>query len=53
MHEDQFAQILKTISIDISSEGVLSPPVEALVDPGNLAGFAYLKAYEERAWSRE
>ena len=23
------------------------------MDPGNLEGFAYLKAYEERAWSRE
>jgi len=30
----------------------LNPPVEALVEQGNLEGFAYLKAYEERAWSR-
>lgn len=43
----------KTISIVISSEGVLNPPVDALVDSGNLEGFAYLKAYEERAWSRK
>lgn len=41
----------KTISIVVSSEGVLDPPVEALVDEGNLEGFAYLKAYEDRAWS--
>lgn len=40
----------KTISIVISSEGVLNPPVEALVDRGNLDGFTYLKAYEDRAW---
>ena len=41
----------KTISIVVSSEGVLNPPVEALVEQGNLEGFAYLKAYEDRAWS--
>ena len=41
----------KTISIVISSEGVLNPPVEALVDRGNLDGFTYLKAYEDRSWS--
>jgi superfamily I DNA and/or RNA helicase len=41
----------KTISIVVSSESVLNPPVEALVDQGNLEGFAYLKAYEDRAWS--
>jgi superfamily I DNA and/or RNA helicase len=43
----------KTISIVISSEGVLNPPIDALVDSRNLEGFAYLKAYEERAWSRK
>ena len=42
----------KIISIVVSSEGVLNPPVDALVDQGNLEGFAYLKAYEDRAWSR-
>ena len=31
----------------------LNPPVEALVDQGNLEGFAYLKAYEDRAWSHD
>ena len=41
----------KTISIVISSEGVLNPPVEALVNKENLDGFTYLKAYEDRAWS--
>lgn len=41
----------KSISIVISSEGVLNPPVEALVEKDNLEGFAYLKAYEDRAWS--
>ena len=41
----------KTLSIVISSEGVLNPPVEALVEKGNLEGFTYLKAYQERAWS--
>lgn len=41
----------KTISIVISSTGVLNPPIEALVDADNLEGYAYLKAFEERAWS--
>ena len=40
----------KTVSIVISSTGVLNPPIEALVDGGNLEGFAYLKAFEDRAW---
>jgi hypothetical protein len=40
----------KTISIVISSTGVLNPPIEALVDSSNLEGFAYLKAFEDRAW---
>jgi hypothetical protein len=40
----------KTISIVISSTGVLAPPIEALVDKGNLEGFAFLKAFEDRAW---
>src|ERR1700724_3279861 len=43
----------KTISIVISSKGVLNPPVESLVSKENLDGFAYLKAYEDRAWSFE
>jgi hypothetical protein len=41
----------KTISIVISSGGVLNPPVEALVDKNNLEGYTYLKAFEARAWS--
>ena len=41
----------KTISIVISSQGVLNPPVEALVSKENLEGFSYLKAFEERAWA--
>lgn len=41
----------KTISIVISSDGVLNPPVEALVDKSNLEGYTYLKAFEARAWS--
>ena len=41
----------KTLSIVISSEGVLNPPVEALVEKGNLEGFTYLKAFQERAWN--
>jgi hypothetical protein len=43
----------KAISIVISSEGVLNPPAGALVDKGNLEGFTYIKAYEDRAWSLE
>jgi len=41
----------KTVSIVISSTGVLNPPIEALVDTDNLEGYAYLKAFEDRAWS--
>lgn len=41
----------KTVSIVISSTGVLNPPIEALIDADNLAGYAYLKAFEDRAWS--
>lgn len=40
----------KAMSIIISSEGVLNPPIEAIVNKENLDGFTYLKAYEDRAW---
>ena len=40
----------RSIAIVISSDGVLNPPVEALVDTSNLEGYSYLKAYEARAW---
>jgi hypothetical protein len=43
----------KLISIVVSSEGVLNPPVEALVDKNNLEGFSYLKSYETYAWGHE
>jgi hypothetical protein len=38
------------VSIVITSTGVLNPPIEALVDTNNLEGYAYLKAFEDRAW---
>jgi hypothetical protein len=41
----------KTISIVVSSESVLDPPIDALESQQNLDGYSYLKAYENRAWS--
>ncbi|KAG7091140.1 hypothetical protein E1B28_010194 [Marasmius oreades] len=41
----------KTLCILISSSQVLRPPVEILADNESAKGYAFLKAYEERAWS--
>ncbi|KAF9268558.1 hypothetical protein L218DRAFT_1047886 [Marasmius fiardii PR-910] len=41
----------KTLCILISSSQVLRPPVEILADTESAKGYAFLKAYEDRAWS--
>ncbi|EEB92510.1 hypothetical protein MPER_08967, partial [Moniliophthora perniciosa FA553] len=41
----------KTLCILISSSEVLRPSVDILADEGSAKGYAFLKAYEDRAWS--
>ncbi|KDR81135.1 hypothetical protein GALMADRAFT_60592 [Galerina marginata CBS 339.88] len=41
----------KMVSIVISSDEVLKPTSQILVDEGLLKGFTFLKAYEKRAWT--
>jgi len=41
----------KTLCIVLTSDGVLRPPVQILADPDNAQGYAFLRAFEERAWS--
>lgn len=41
----------KTLCILVTSDNVLRPSVKVLSDEGNAKGYAFLRAYEERAWS--
>lgn len=41
----------KTLCILIASHEVLRPSVHVLADEGNAKGFAFLRAFEDRAWS--
>ncbi|KAJ6631560.1 AAA domain-containing protein [Mycena sp. CBHHK59/15] len=41
----------KTLCILVSSPGVLRPPVDVLANPENAKGYAFLRAFEDRAWS--
>ncbi|KAF8161322.1 AAA domain-containing protein [Crassisporium funariophilum] len=41
----------KTLCILISSEEVLCPPVKVLANEETAKGYAFLKAFEKRAWS--
>jgi len=34
----------------LTSQGVLRPPIQILADHENAEGYAYLRAFEERAW---
>ncbi|ESK97371.1 aaa atpase [Moniliophthora roreri MCA 2997] len=43
----------KMLCILISSSEVLRPSVDILADEGSAKGYAFLKAYEDRAWSAE
>lgn len=40
----------KQLCILITSQEVLRPHVQVLADPRSAKGFAFLKAYEDRAW---
>ncbi|PPQ77251.1 hypothetical protein CVT26_005990, partial [Gymnopilus dilepis] len=41
----------KTMCILISSDEVLCPPVKVLANEATAKGYAFLKAYQQRAWS--
>lgn len=41
----------KTLCILIASPEVLRPSVSVLADEGNVKGYAFLRAFEDRAWS--
>lgn len=41
----------KTLCILIASREVLRPPVRIFANPQSAKGFAFLRAYEERAWT--
>ncbi|KAF8911535.1 hypothetical protein CPB84DRAFT_1722843 [Gymnopilus junonius] len=41
----------KTLCILVSSDEVLCPPVKVLANEGTAKGYAFLKAYQQRAWS--
>jgi hypothetical protein len=41
----------KVLCILISSDAVLRPPVTVLANEGSARGFAFLKDYQDRAWS--
>jgi superfamily I DNA and/or RNA helicase len=41
----------KTLCILVSSDEVLRPSVRVLANEENARGYAFLRAFEERAWS--
>ncbi|KAJ7772068.1 hypothetical protein DFH07DRAFT_214825 [Mycena maculata] len=41
----------KTLCILVSSPTVLRPPVSVLANEGNVKGYTFLRAFEDRAWS--
>jgi superfamily I DNA and/or RNA helicase len=41
----------KTLCILVTSDNVLRPSVKVLSDEGSAKGYAFLRAFEERAWS--
>ncbi|THV06208.1 hypothetical protein K435DRAFT_645834 [Dendrothele bispora CBS 962.96] len=41
----------KTLCILVSSSTVLRPPVSVFADDGSAKGYAFLRAFEDRAWS--
>jgi len=43
----------KTLCIVIASEGVLQPDVSVFADRESAKGYAFLRAFEERAWSAD
>jgi hypothetical protein len=43
----------KTLCIVIASEGVLQPGVNVFADRESARGYAFLRAFEERAWNAE
>ena len=43
----------QTLCILITSKEVLAPPVHLLTNPQSAKGYAFLKAYAERAWTTD
>ena len=41
----------KTLCILVTSDNVLQPSIKVLSDEGSAKGYAFLRAFEERAWS--